>query len=1181
MNRGLTLGLVIVLVSAFSAGAAAVKQTAHDQMVIDLTFESGQFSFEKVDGYDLISADGMACLAEEGAPSLPRYPVHITVPYNTRVERVRVESAHEVELEDRFNVMATQPPTALGSVPARYADPDPSIYGANAYYPYQLLGGTKEGFMGNSHVVSFYVSPLRYNPITRSMMLIDEMTVSISLADSRPERPVRRAAGSRDPVGETVRGMVSNPRDVDRFAPDFVPAAATQLPAGDFEYVIITVDSLVAAFQPLVDWKTEKGVPATCVTLEFIEANYAGASTAEKIKACIIDAYENWGAAYVLLGGDTELITGRWAFAMDCEMGLTGNRIRADLFYGDLDNYWNDNGVAPYGEVDDNVDMLPDVFVGRAPAECVAEAETFVDKVLLYEKNPPSDYVLKMLMAGEVLWTNPFTDAGIGLDRIDEECVPPRFDPILKLYQTLGNESPETVIAAMNAGQNFIIHDGHCYYYVMGAGDGSIYIPDADSVTNYPRNFILTSIGCWPAAIETDCIAEHFMNNPNGGCVAFLGNSRYGWGSPGNPGMGYSDIIQHEFVRRVFVEEDVHIGHAHGLAKARYVPFAAGENVFRYCEYQYNLLGDPEMMMWTDEPLAFSVDLPGNVMATGGGLRVTVSDAGGACEGAVVCVSNGADVYLRENTGVSGSVDFAVDTASPDSLLVTVSAYNHLPFQERVNVVTAGIHLAWTACDVLDGADGMANPGETAEVDVTVKNFGTIDAEGVSGVLRSKDTDCSVTDSVFYYGTVGAGQEVHSNGFEISLGGGLENGDVVALELALEDTLSNEWTVQVPVVVAAPVLEVVSYGMDEIVGDGDFIIEPGEEILITLQVMNRGLTYCTATATASTTDPYFSVTDSVTATGNIDAGSTGFSLHRLAVTGGAPEPHVGVLTVDLDASDGSGFTDSIYVNVGDLWFADDCEAGDGNWTRAGSPDLWHLSDYRAHSGDHSWYFGVDSTRYYPRNADGSITSVNFMAGEENEFSFWYWYDLTTYGSDGVYVIVHAGGEADTAEFIGSGGALNNPPQEPLNIYSDWVEWSTDIPELTPGDLFWVEFAFYSDHDDEAEGVYLDDISIRSRTPEKTGVGDLPGAAVKDVLAILPNPVRDEVSILMAPHTEAMSLCIYDVEGRFISELAKPAGAQSVSWDLRDAGGRRVAPGIYLAKIKGGAYSSTRKIVVLR
>jgi len=510
-----------------------------------------------------------------------------------------------------------------------------------------------------------------------------------------------------------------------------------------------------------------------------------------------------------------------------------------------------------------------------------------------------------------------------------------------------------------------------------------------------------------------------------------------------------------------------------------------------------------------------------------------------------------------------------------------VSSYNHIPFQGRVNVVTAGIHLAWTECVVLDGADGMANPGETGVLDITVKNYGTEDAEGVSGVLRCEDAGCLVTDSVFYYGTVEAGQEVHSDGFEISLDGGLENGDVVTLELTLEDTLYNEWTIEVPVVIAAPVLEVVSYGIDEIVGDGDFIIEPGEEILLTLQVLNSGLTYCTATAAASTIDPYFSVSDSVTATGNIDAGSTGFSLHRLIVTGGAPEPYVGVVTVDLDASDGSGFTDSIYVNVGDLWFADDCEAGDSNWTKAGSPDLWHLSDYRAHSGSHSWYFGIDSTHYYPKNADGSITSVSFTAGEENEFSFWYWYDLTTYGSDGVYVVIHAGGEADTVEFIGSGGALNNPPQEPLNIYSSWVEWSTDIPELVPGESFWVEFSFYSDRDDEAEGVYLDDISIRSRTPERTGVGDLPGAAAKGVLAILPNPVRDEVNILMAPHMEAMSLSIYDVGGRLISEIDKPAGLHSVSWDLRDAGGHRVAPGIYLAKIKGDAYSSTSKIVVLR
>jgi hypothetical protein len=1181
MSRALSVAVLFIAACAVSAGAAVVERTAHDQMVIDLTFESRQFSFERVDGFDLIRADGMACLAEEGAPALPRCPVHVAVPYNTRVTDVHIESIREVELAGRFNILPTQPPTVLGAVPARWVDGDPAIYADNAHYPMQLLGGVTQGFMGNSRILSFYVAPLRYNPITGSMMLVEEMEVVVELKDSRPERPVRRDAGETDPVTRMVRGMVSNPRDVSSFATDLAPAAPTALPPAYFEYVIVTQDSLVASFAPLVEWKTQKGVPATCVTLQYIQANYTGANDAEMIKAFIVDAYQNWGTSYILMGGDTELITSRWAYAMDCEMGVTGNRIRADLFFSDLDNLWNDNEIAPYGEVADNVDMYPDVFVGRAPANSIADAATFVDKVLLYEKNPPADYALKMMMAGEVLWADPFTDASIGLDAIDEECVPPRFDPILKLYQTSGNESPETVIAGMNDGQNFIIHDGHCFWYVMGAGDGSIFTQDADSLINYPRNFIITSIGCWPAAIETDCIAEHMLNNPFGGCVAFIGNSRYGWGSPGNPGFGYSDYFQHELVRRIFVEEDVHIGFAHGLAKARYVPFAGGENVFRYCEYQYNLLGDPEMRLWTDEPREFDIDLPADVMGTSGGLRVVASDSWGACEGAVVCVTNGGDVYLTGTTDISGSVEFTVNTASPESLLVTVSGYNHLPVQTRVNVVNQGVHLAWTGCQVSDGADGKANPGETATLAVTVKNYGTEDGAGVSGLLHSGDALCTVTDSTAYYGTVEAGGEATGDGFEVSLDSTFENGDVVMLELTLTDTLLNVWTVDLPIVIAAPVLEVTSYGIDELVGDGDFIIEPGEQILVTLQVSNTGLTYASATASASASDPYLSVEDSVAASGTIDAGSSGFTLHKLSVSGGAPEPYVGIVTVDLEASDGSSFTDTIYINVGDLWFAEDCEAGEADWTRAGEPDLWHLSSYRAHSGSYSWHYGIDSTHVYPRNANSNITSLSLMAGEENRLSFWYWYDLTTYGSDGVYVVIHAGGIADTVEFIGSGGALNNPPQEPLNISSDWVEWSTDLVELVPGDSVRIEFAFYSDGSDEAEGVYIDDIALRSRTPEKTGVGDVAGGASRDVLAILPNPVYEEVRIMMAPHAAALSLSIYDVEGRLVTELRKPAGAHSVSWNLKDSGGRRVAPGIYLAKVKGDAYSTSRKIVVLR
>ena len=420
-----------------------------------------------------------------------------------------------------------------------------------------------------------------------------------------------------------------------------------------------------------------------------------------------------------------------------------------------------------------------------------------------------------------------------------------------------------------------------------------------------------------------------------------------------------------------------------------------------------------------------------------------------------------------------------------------------------------------------------------------------------------------------------------ANGFEVALDSSLTNGDVVMLELSLKDTLLDEWSVALPLVIATPLLEVASYGTEDIVGDGDFVIEPGEEMLITVQILNTGLTYTTATASLSSIDPYLTVTDSITSSGNIDPGSFGLTRHKLVVSGGAPMPYVGVITVDMETADGADFTDSIYVNVGDFWFADDCEAGDGNWTRGGSPDLWHLSDYRAHSGTYSWHFGIDSTHVYPKNADGNIVSCPLVAGEENELRFWYWYDLTTYGSDGVYVIVHANGAADTVEFIGAGGALNNPPQEPLNIYSDWVEWSMMLPDMAPGDSLQIEFAFFSDGDDEAEGVYVDDVLFTSRIPEKTAVEDFAGEVCKGALTILPNPVSAEARILMAPSSAVAVLSIYDVEGRLVSELQRPSGARSVSWDLRDSSGRRVAPGIYLAKVKGGAYASTSKIVVLR
>ena len=57
----------------------------------------------------------------------------------------------------------------------------------------------------------------------------------------------------------------------------------------------------------------------------------------------------------------------------------------------------------------------------------------------------------------------------------------------------------------------------------------SIYIQDVNNLNNgnYPQ--IVISGGCKPAKFTEDCIAEHFLTNPSGGAVAFIGNANNGY----------------------------------------------------------------------------------------------------------------------------------------------------------------------------------------------------------------------------------------------------------------------------------------------------------------------------------------------------------------------------------------------------------------------------------------------------------------------------------------------------------------------------------------------------------------------------------------------------------------------------------------------------------------------------
>jgi hypothetical protein len=113
--------------------------------------------------------------------------------------------------------------------------------------------------------------------------------------------------------------------------------------------------------------------------------------------------------------------------------------------------------------------------------------------------------------------------------------------------------------------------------------------------------------------------------------------------------------------------------------------------------------------------------------------------------------------------------------------------------------------------------------------------------------------------------------------------------------------------------------------------------------------------------------------------------------------------------------------------------------------------------------------------------------------------------------------------------------------------------------------------------------------------EETIVGPVTVATVPRLTALrilgnVPNPfnpetrLRFEVPSRTAGSLVAVELALYDATGRRVRTLLRERlapGLHSVEWDGRDATGREVASGIYVARLESAGHTVTRKLTLLR
>lgn len=552
-----------------------------------------------------------------GEPMLPFKTVRLLLPPGAKVATVSaVTPGQPASLRLSGAVEhALSPRTPVASIPEPGPEgPDPAIYLSEDLFPASPVEWVSVQRLSGYDVAILRVFPVQYRPAGGELVFTPRLEVTLSLEAADPGPVLLRSRTSASRAAERVARLVDNRERLEDYSP--LQTAQRLDASATYDYLLITRSNLAAAFQPLFDAKANTGLSVKVETVENISASQPGRDTAERIRNFIRYAHTNWGTSFVLLGGDTATVPCRYAYV---NMGtlVSNPSLPTDLYYACLDGSWNSDGDTRWGEATDgetggDVDLLAEVYVGRAPVDTVQEVAAFVNKVVRYASggHPNSR---KALVVAEFLG-----ESSSGPSQGGDMFTP--LEPVFQDFQlTWLDDRPHTLpqwtraqaLNAINDSPHVALFNGHGDDDTLIGGNSyvrNIDTSDLDSITNqFP--FLLYSVGCNVGQFDNDkfspdCIGEEIVKREGSGAFAAILNSRLGWYDPRDEAK-FSGEFQLRFFQELLTRGQTNFGVANQLSKHGMLGQVetAGIMTYRWCYYEITLLGDPHLA-WLSAPIA-------------------------------------------------------------------------------------------------------------------------------------------------------------------------------------------------------------------------------------------------------------------------------------------------------------------------------------------------------------------------------------------------------------------------------------------------------------------------------------------------------------------------------------------------------------------------------------------------
>jgi len=329
----------------------------------------------------------------------------------------------------------------------------------------------------------------------------------------------------------------------------------------EFDLLVITSEKFTIPLKILKNHKDSYGIITKIVTVnEILSSKYfnvQGRDLQEKIKYFIKNSVENWCVSNVMLFEDLQTIPMRNGCLWDIF-------VPTDLYYADIydseGNFssWDSNNNNKFGEylynetgdpsgkLSDEVDMSPDVGLGRIACENLYDACVVIDKIIKYESQQNDDsWFKKIILCGGDPFPNyryfKFDNIWGGGPEGEESCDMvsenlSNFNSV-KFYDSTGTLTPENINEELNKGAGFVFFSGHGMPREWSGsgnfGDNSYKIKHVNALSNEYKLPIVFFDACSTGhldyrpggIIHLPSITYRFLTKYGGGSIASIGAS--------------------------------------------------------------------------------------------------------------------------------------------------------------------------------------------------------------------------------------------------------------------------------------------------------------------------------------------------------------------------------------------------------------------------------------------------------------------------------------------------------------------------------------------------------------------------------------------------------------------------------------------------------------------------------